>query len=291
MNQVNELVDDKKLIESLLQLQKSNRYSNEEMAKRIGCARQTYGKVLNGNGNGKVTASPEFLWKAMKFIWPLVNGQSSSVVASGNNNGKKSFPIKRETRQASVPRKTRETDISLELNVDGCGKGEVKTGVPMFDHLLEQVARHGVFDIKLSATGDDPHHLVEDVAICLGQALGEALGEKRGIVRMADATVSMDDALAMVAVDISGRGYSVLEGLSFSKNDMNGFATDLIRHFLETFAIEARLNLRARVIDGVNDHHKAEALFKALGRSLDAATRIDERISGELPSTKGLLER
>ena len=292
MNQVNELVDDKKLIEILLQFQKSNRYSNEEMAKRIGCARQTYGRVLKGNGNesgnGKVTASPEFLWKAMKFIWPWVNGQSSSVVASGNNNGKRSFPIKRETRQASIPRKTRETDISLELNVDGCGKGEVKTGVPMFDHLLEQVARHGVFDIKLSATGDDPHHLVEDVAICMGQALNEALGKKRGIVRMADATVPMDDALAMVAMDISGRGYTVLE-LSFSKNDMAGFSTDLIRHFLETFATEAKLNLHARVIYGVNDHHKAEALFKAFGRALDAATRIDERISGELPSTKGLL--
>ena len=290
MNQVNELVDDKKLIESLVQFQKSNRYSNEEMAKRIGCVRQTYGKVLNGNGNGKVTASPEFLWKTMKFILPLVNGQSSSIVSSGNNNGKRSFPIKRETRQASVPRKTRETDISLELNIDGCGKGEVKTGILMFDHLLEQVARHGVFDIKLSATGDDQHHLVEDVAICLGQALNEALGEKRGIVRMADATVSMDDALAMVAVDISGRGYSVLEGLSFSDNDMAGFATDLIRHFLESFANEARLNLHAKILYGTNDHHKVEALFKALGRALDTATRIDARISGELPSTKGLLE-
>ncbi len=292
MNQVNELVDDKKLIESLLQFQKSNGYTNEEMAKRIGCVRQTYGKVLNGNGNGngngKVTASPEFLWKAMKFILPLVNGQSSSVVASGNNNRKRSFPIKRETRQASVPRKTRETDISLELNIDGTGKCEVNTGISMFDHLLEQVTRHGVFDIKLSAMGDDQHHLVEDVAICLGKALGEALGEKRGIVRMADATVSMDDALAMVAVDISGRGYTVLE-LAFSDNDMAGFPIDLVRHFLESFAIEARLNLHVRVVYGVNDHHKAEALFKALGRALDMATRIDERIAGELPSTKELL--
>jgi len=126
------------------------------------------------------------------------------------------------------------------------------------------------------------------VAICLGQALNEALGEKRGIVRMADATVPMDDALAMVVVDISGRGYTVLE-LPFSKNDMKGFPTDLIRHFLESLATEARINLHARVIYGVNDHHKAEALFKALGRAMDAATRIDERISGELPSTKGLL--
>ena len=192
-------------------------------------------------------------------------------------------------RLATVKRETKETNISLELNIDGSGKCEVDTGISMFNHLLEQVARHGVFDIKLSATGDDQHHLVEDVAICLGRALGKALGEKRGIVRMADATVPMDDALAMVAVDISGRGYTVLE-LPFSDNDMAGFPTDLIRHFLESFAIEARLNLHARVVYGVNDHHKAEALFKALGRALDDATRIDERISGKLPSTKELLE-
>jgi len=191
-------------------------------------------------------------------------------------------------RLATVKRETKETNISLELNIDGSGKCKVSTGIPMFDHLLEQVARHGVFDIKLSATGDDQHHLVEDVAICLGKALGEALREKRGIVRMADTVVPMDDALAMVAVDISGRGYTVLE-LPFSDNDMAGFPTDLIRHFLESFAIEARLNLHAKVIYGVNDHHKAEALFKALGRTLDSATRIDERIAGELPSTKELL--
>ena len=192
-------------------------------------------------------------------------------------------------RLAIVKRETKETNISLELNIDGSGKCEVNTGILMFDHLLGQVARHGVFDIKLSATGDDQHHLVEDVAICLGKALGKALGEKRGIVRMANAVVPMDDALAMVVVDISGRGYTALE-LPFSDNDMAGFPTDLIRHFLESFATEARLNLHARVVYGVNDHHKAEALFKALGRALDAATRIDERIAGELPSTKELLE-
>ena len=192
-------------------------------------------------------------------------------------------------RLTIVKRETKETNISLELNIDGTGKCEVSTGIPMFDHLLEQVARHGVFDIKLLATGDDQHHLVEDVAICLGRALGEALGEKRGIVRMANATVPMDDTLATVAVDIGGRGYTVLE-LPFSDNDMAGFPTDLIRHFLESFAIEARLNLHAKVIYGTNDHHKAEALFKALGRALDSATRIDERISGDLPSTKELLE-
>ena len=188
-------------------------------------------------------------------------------------------------RISIIKRETKETNISLELNVDGSGKYEIETGLKMFDHLLAQLVYHGVFDIKVSATGNDQHHLVEDVAICLGKALGEALGEKRGIVRMADVAVPMDDALATVVVDIGGRGYTVLE-LPFSDNDMAGFPTDLIRHFLESFAIEARLNLHARIVYGTNDHHKAEALFKALGRALDTATRIDERIAGELPSTK-----
>lgn len=192
-------------------------------------------------------------------------------------------------RKATVKRKTKETNINLELNIDGSGKWEIDTGIEMFDHLLAQVAQHGRFDIKILAAGNDQHHLIEDVALCLGKALSEALGEKRGIVRMADAAVPMDDALAMVAVDISGRGYTVLE-LPFSKNDMAGFPTDLIRHFFESLAAEAKLNLHARVIYGTNDHHKAEALFKALGRALDMATRIDERIAGELPSTKELSE-
>ena len=192
-------------------------------------------------------------------------------------------------RQSTVKRGTKETNVSLELNLDGSGKWEINTGISMFDHLLTQLAQHGVFDIKISATSSDQHHLVEDVAICLGKAFGEALGEKRGIVRMGDATVPMDDALAVVVVDIGGRGYTVLD-LPFSDNDMAGFPTDLIRHFLESFAVEARLNLHAKIIYGINDHHKAEALFKALGRALDKATRIDERISGELPSTKEFLE-
>ena len=192
-------------------------------------------------------------------------------------------------RISIVKRETKETNISLELNVDGRGKWEIDTGLKMFDHLLAQLACHGVFDIKISATGNDQHHLIEDVAICLGKAFSEALGEKRGIVRMADVSVPMDDALAAVVVDISGRGYTVLD-LPFSDNDMAGFPTDLIRHFLESFAIEARLNLHARIVYGTNDHHKAEALFKALGRALDAATKVDERIAGELPSTKELLE-
>ena len=248
------------MVKKLNEVQKSNGYTDQQMAAWFGYSRPYYNQVLNG----KIPLSNDFLLRASQVLARLT------------------------TRRAVVKRETRETDISLELNIDGSGKGEVNTGIPMFDHLLEQVARHGVFDIKISATGDDQHHLAEDVAICLGKALGEALGEKRGIVRMASATVPMDDALAMVAVDISGRGYSVLD-LPFSDNDMAGFPTDLIRHFLESLAIEARLNLHAKIVYGINDHHKAEALFKALGRALDMATRIDERISGELPSTKELL--
>ena len=192
-------------------------------------------------------------------------------------------------RLAIVKRETKETNISLELNIDGSGKWEVDTGIRMLDHLLAQLAQHGIFDISISATGNDQHHLVEDVALCLGRAFGEALGEKRSIVRMADAVVPMDDALAMVAVDISGRGYAVLD-LPFTSKDIAGLEVNLIRHFLETFASEARLNLHAKVAYGINDHHKVEALFKALGRALDTATKIDERITGILPSTKEVLE-
>ncbi len=192
-------------------------------------------------------------------------------------------------RTAAIKRETRETSISLKLNVDGTGKYETTTGIRMFDHLLAQLARHGAFDISVSGTGDDAHHLVEDVAICLGRAFLEALGERRGITRMADASVPMDEALSMVAIDISGRGYSVLD-LSFSENDMMGFPSDLIRHFLETFASESRMNLHARTLYGTNDHHRAEALFKALGKALDRATRIDERNPAELPSTKEWME-
>ena len=192
-------------------------------------------------------------------------------------------------RDSAVKRETKETNINLSLNIDGSGKWDMNSGISMFDHLLAQLSQHGLFDIKLSATGIDQHHVVEDVAITLGKAFAQALGEKRGVVRMADAAVPMDDALAVVVVDLSGRGYTVLD-LPFSDNDMFGFPTDLVRHFLETFAAEARVNLHARFLYGVNDHHKAEALFKALGRALDKATRIDERIRGELPSTKEFLE-
>ena len=249
------------LVEKVVEIQKRNGYTDKQMADAIGCSRPTYQRTRTG----KIPEGSAFLRGAMRILSPEVN------------------------RFSVVNRETRETNISLELNIDGSGKYEINNGNKMFDHLLAQIAQHGRFDLKISATGDDQHHLAEDVALCFGKALTEALGEKRGIVRMANISVPMDDALAAVVVDVSGRGYTVLE-LPFTENDMLGFSTDLIRHFLESFAIEAKLNLHAKIVYGTNDHHKAEALFKALGRALDAATRIDERISGELPSTKELLE-
>ena len=192
-------------------------------------------------------------------------------------------------RKAIIKRKTVETEITLELNLDGKGLQAINTGITMFDHLVAQVAKHGLLDITLIANGDDKHHLIEDVAICLGKALIEALGEKRGIARMADSSVPMDESLAMVALDISGRGYTVLD-IPFTGNDMGDFPADLIRHFLESFAAEAKLNLHGRIIYGKNDHHKAEALFKALGKALYKATRINESAADNLPSTKGLIE-
>ena len=193
-------------------------------------------------------------------------------------------------RKSTIKRTTQETSIGLELNLDGSGKWEISTGIRMLDHLLSQLAQHGKFDLKCAANGADLHHVIEDVAICLGKAFGEAVGEKRGIVRMGYALVPMDDVLVMVVVDLSGRAYTVLN-MSFSENDMAGFPSDLIRHFLESFAAEARLNLHVEVKYGTNDHHKAEALFKALGRALDMATRLDARLGNDLPTTKDLLER
>jgi imidazoleglycerol-phosphate dehydratase len=192
-------------------------------------------------------------------------------------------------RKAKVVRETAETTIRLELNIDGSGQFQITTGIRMLDHLLSQLAQHGVFDIKVSASGPDQHHVVEDVAISLGKAFNQALGEKQGIVRMAHAVVPMDDALAEVAVDIGGRVYSVIEA-DFGEVSIGDINADLVRHFLVSLASEARINLHAKVLSGINDHHKAESLFKALARALDSATRIDERIAGRVPSTKEVIE-
>ena len=253
-----------RVLQQIIKLQNDNGYSDQQMAEKIGCSRPLYQRTRTG----KIPMGGTFIRGAMKVLTEL------------NESG----------RSATVKRNTKETNIELEFNVDGKGDYSINTSVKMLDHLLSQVARHGLFDIKLAANGDDIHHITEDVAICLGKAFGEALGDKKGIVRMADASVPMDETLATVVVDISGRGYPVIKA-EFSGNDMMGFPADMVRHFLETFAIEARLNLHASIVYGTNDHHKAEALFKALGRALDAATKIDERIAGELPSTKAYLEK
>ncbi len=192
-------------------------------------------------------------------------------------------------RAVTLARETGETKISVELAIDGRGKFEIETGVKMFDHMLSHIAQHGLFDITIKASGWDQHHLVEDVAISLGKALGEALGDKKGIVRMGHALVPMDEALAMVAVDISGRGYAVIDA-PFKRKKIGDMESDLVAHFLKTLAAEGRLNLHAKLLSGTNDHHMAEAIFKALGRALDAATKLDERITGEVPSTKGAIE-
>jgi imidazoleglycerol-phosphate dehydratase len=192
-------------------------------------------------------------------------------------------------RKATVTRETKETSIKVELNIDGTGQSEITTGIRFFDHMLGQLAQHGIFDIKLSATGADQHHVIEDVAICLGKAFNQAMGDKRGIVRMAHAVVPMDDALAMVALDIGGRGYTGFEA-AFNDTSIDKLSADLIRHFFVSFASEAKLNIHAKVLNGVDDHHKAEAMFKALARALDAATRLDERIAGRIPSTKDTIE-
>ena len=192
-------------------------------------------------------------------------------------------------RKAKVIRETAETNVKVELNIDGSGQFQMTTGIRMFDHLLSHLAQHGVFDIKVSASGPDQHHVVEDVAISLGKAFNQALGKKQGIVRMAHAVVPMDEALAEVAVDIGGRVYSVIEA-AFNEASIGDLDADLVRHFLVSLASEAKINLHAKVLSGINDHHKAEALFKALARALDSATRIDERIAGRVPSTKEVIE-
>lgn len=195
------------------------------------------------------------------------------------------------TRQATIERTTRETAIKLSFNLDGSGQTSLRTGVGMFDHLLDGFARHGLFDLSVECAGDlqiDEHHSVEDIAICLGQAIDQSLGDKAGVTRTAHAYVPMDEALAFVALDLSGRPFHALR-FAWNTPMIGGLACDLVEHVFETLAIHARMNLHARIEYGRNDHHKAEALFKALARALDAASRIDPRLAGAIPSTKGVI--
>jgi imidazoleglycerol-phosphate dehydratase len=194
-------------------------------------------------------------------------------------------------RRGKEERETKETRVSVEVNLDGSGQAKIATGVGMLDHLLEQIARHGLIDITIAATGDlqiDPHHTAEDVAICLGRALKKALGRREGIVRFGHAVVPLDEALALVAVDLSGRGYAALD-LSWTGAKVGELPTDLIGHMLWSIATESKMTLHARILAGASDHHKAEAVFKALARALGTAVRRDPRLGGDVPSTKGSL--
>lgn len=194
-------------------------------------------------------------------------------------------------RAAQVERQTRETEISVALTIDGSGRHQLDTGVGFLDHMLAHVAVHGLFDLEVMASGDvhvDPHHTVEDVALTLGQAFDQALGDRAGLVRIGSAHVPMDEAMAFVAVDLSGRPYAVTE-MDWAGPTVGGLPATLIPHFLESLAVTARANVHARVLYGRDDHHKAEALFKALGRALDQATRLDPRRGRAVPSTKGTL--
>lgn len=193
-------------------------------------------------------------------------------------------------RIATITRRTNETQIELALNLDGSGQANINTGVGFFDHMLHHVAVHGLFDLMVVATGDlqiDAHHTIEDVSICLGQAIHEALDDRKGIVRMGSALVPMDEALAQVVIDLSGRPYAVIQA-EFNTPAIGQMPTSLVAHSLESIAFAARMNLHAQVFYGRDDHHKAEALFKALGRALCAAVTTDPRRQG-IPSTKGTL--
>jgi imidazoleglycerol-phosphate dehydratase len=193
-------------------------------------------------------------------------------------------------RQATIERHTGETQITLTLTVDGSGHADIHTGIGFLDHMLTLLAGHGLFDLTVHARGDlevDDHHTAEDVCICLGKALDQALGDRRGLVRTAHSYVPMDEALALVAIDLGGRPYCVFDA-DFVTPRVGKLGTDLIFHLFETLAVHGRMNLHARVLYGKNDHHKVEALFKALARALDAATQIDPRREG-VPSTKGTL--
>jgi imidazoleglycerol-phosphate dehydratase len=193
-------------------------------------------------------------------------------------------------RTATIDRVTGETEVHLTLALDGRGQSRIQTDIGFLDHMLALFAHHGLFDLVVQAQGDlhvDAHHTVEDVGICLGQALNAALGDRAGIVRTAHSYVPMDEALGFVAIDLSGRPYAVID-VTWHAGALGSLDLDLVRHFLETIAIYGRFNLHARVLYGHNDHHQAEALFKALGRALDAATQIDPRREG-VPSTKGTL--
>jgi imidazoleglycerol-phosphate dehydratase len=193
-------------------------------------------------------------------------------------------------RTGTYARTTGETDVRVTIGLDGTGVTKIATGNGMLDHMLSQLARHGLLDMDVNTTGDSAltgwHHTVEDTGIALGRAFADAIGDGKGIRRMGHAIVPLDEALSRVVLDISGRPYAAVD-LGVSGEDIDGLPGDLVRHFLESFATEARISLHATVLTGVNAHHKIEATFKALARALRDAIEIDNRASGQVPSTKG----
>ena len=194
-------------------------------------------------------------------------------------------------RQARVERKTKETEVAVQLNLDGTGASKVQTPIPFFSHMLEAWAKHGLMDLAVEASGDvevDIHHTVEDVGIVLGQTLKQALGDKKGIVRFGTGTIPMDETLVSAAVDLSGRSFLVFN-VPVTRGRVSNFDLDLLQEFFRAFAFNAEITLHVTMHYGHNLHHITEAVFKAVGRALAQATRHDPRIAGILPSTKGTL--
>lgn len=199
--------------------------------------------------------------------------------------------VSKDSRIANVSRKTSETNITIQIDLDGTGRNEIHTGIGFFDHMLSQIACHGLFDLDISATGDldvDYHHTIEDVGLALGDAFSKALGDRKGIFRMADATVPMDESLAASSVDFSGRPYCVFKG-NWCGDTVGNIPVSLIEHFWGSFTITSGCNLHIRVLEGRDNHHITEAVFKSTARAFMAATRLDPRRAGIIPSTKGSL--
>ena len=191
------------------------------------------------------------------------------------------------SRNSDVSRKTSETDINIKMNLDGTGKYNISTGINFFNHMLESFSKHSMIDLDVNAIGDieiDDHHTIEDIGILLGEAFLQAIGDKRGIKRMAHAIVPMDESVATVAIDIGGRSYCNMS-LDFKNDKIGDMTADVVVHFFESFAGSAKLNIYGTV-EGANDHHKAEAVFKAFAKSLKEAIKIEH---DQIPSTKGVL--
>jgi imidazoleglycerol-phosphate dehydratase len=194
-------------------------------------------------------------------------------------------------RKGSVKRKTNETRVEVEIDLDGAGVSDINTGIGFLDHMLDLLARHSRVDMAIRADGDlhiDQHHTTEDIGIALGQAVRQALGDMKGITRYADVHLPMDEALTRVAIDISGRPFLVFL-TKFNRDTIGSFDTELVREWFQAFAMNAGLTLHVATLYGTNDHHIAESCFKGLARALRAAVAIDARAAGEVPSTKGSL--